>query len=353
VNVLLDVVASLAAAEKAAIGLVFIAGGKLLIPVVADEHIAGILELLGVTLGDVKAALVSLDDSLLKRQKESGSEYWVFRHPTIRDAYATMVGGNPELIDVYLSGVSTDQLLKEVVCGDVQLEGAEIIVPESRYHLIQDRLDRHSEQSWAGPYRVSTFLSSRCSTDFIANYFESRDISSCIPGSSFDLDVFGSGVQVLAKLNSAGLLSDDVRSSAAERIVKISDRESSLRFIGSQAVQSILTPEEINSSAQLIGQRVLLEGAERLEELEDYWDNESDPGDLFTEIDSTLEYIELEEAFGDKSQAEATNLRLQIKDIVRRLNERFVDTSYEELEAEEAEENDVQSSRSIFDDVDE
>jgi hypothetical protein len=90
-----------------------------------------------------------------------------------------------------------------------------------------------------------------------------------------------------------------------------------------------------------------------LDELEDYWDNESDPGDLFTEIDSTLEYIELEEAFGDESQAEATGLRLQIKDIVRRLNERLVDSSYEELEAEEAEENDVRSSRSIFDDVDE
>jgi hypothetical protein len=127
-NVLLDVVASLAPAEKAAIGLVFIAGGKLLIPVVADEHISGTLDLLGVTLGEFKAALVSLDDSLLKRQKEGATEYWVFRHPTIRDAYATIVGANPELIDVYLSGVSTDQLLKEVVCGDVQLEGAEIIV---------------------------------------------------------------------------------------------------------------------------------------------------------------------------------------------------------------------------------
>jgi hypothetical protein len=264
-----------------------------------------------------------------------------------------MVGGNPELIDVYLSGVSTDQLLKEVVCGNAKLEGAEIIVPQSRYNLIQDRLDRLSEQSWAGPYRVSTFLSSRCSTDFIANYFQSRDISLCIPGSSFDLDIFGPGVQVLAKLNSAGLLSDDVRRLAAERIITISDRENSLRFIGSQTVQSILKPEEIYSSAQLIGQRVLLEGADILEELKDYWDYESDPGDLFTEIDSTLKYIESEEAFGDKSQAEATSLRLQIKDIVRKFNERLVDSSYEELETEEAEENDVQSSRSIFDDVDE
>ncbi|WP_156970589.1 hypothetical protein [Andreprevotia chitinilytica] len=67
----------------------------------ADQQVAGTLELLGVTLGEVKAALVGLDDSLLKRIREGNSEYWIFRHPTIRDAYATFVGGNPELIDVY------------------------------------------------------------------------------------------------------------------------------------------------------------------------------------------------------------------------------------------------------------
>jgi hypothetical protein len=352
-NVLLDVVASLAAAEKAAIGMVFIAGGKLLIPVVADEHIAGTLELLGVTLGEVKAALVSLDDSLLKRQKENGTEYWVFRHPTIRDAYATIVGQNPELIEIYLSGVSTDQLLKEVVCGDVQLEGAEIVVPQSWYSLIQDKLDRLSEQSWSGAYRVNRFLSSRCSAEFIASHFQSRDISLCIPSSSLYLDVFDPGLQILAKLNSAGLLSEDVRSSAVERIIKISDGENSLRFTGSQAVQSILKPEEIDKSVQLIGQRVLLEGADLLEEIEDSWDNESDPRDLFAGIDSTLEYIELEEKFDEESQIEASSLRLEIKDIVRRLDQSLVDSSYEELEAEQAEESDAPSSRSIFDDVDE
>jgi hypothetical protein len=328
-NVLLDVVASLAPAEKAAIGLVFIAGGKLLIPVVADEHISGTLDLLGVTLGEVKAALVSLDDSLLKRQKEGATEYWVFRHPTIRDAYATIVGANPELIDVYLSGVSTDQLLKEVVCGDVQLEGAEITVPQSRYNLIEDRLDRLStETRKTRPNPVSTFLGSRCSVDFIASYFQSRDISWCIPRSSWDIGIFDSGLQVLAKLNSAGLLSDDVRSSAAQSIVKVSDSENSLQFIESQAVQSILKPEEIDSAAQKIGHRVLLEGNDLLAEIEDSWDKESDPGDLFTEINSTLEYIGQEKVFDKKSRAEAASLRLQIKDIVRELNERLVDSSY-------------------------
>jgi hypothetical protein len=245
-------------------------------------------------------------------------------------------------------------MLREVVCGDVQLEGAEIIVAQSRYSLIQERLDRFSKETrktWPNP--VNTFLSSRCSVEFIASYFQSRDISCCIPRSSWDLGIFDSGLQILAKLNSAGLLSDDVRSSAAQSIVKVSDSENSLQFIESQAVQSILKPEDIDNAAQEIGQRVLLEGNDLLEEIKDSWDNESDPGDLFTEITSTLEYIGQEEEFDEESRAEAARVRLQIKNIVSELNERIVDSSYEELEAEQAEESDVPSSRSIFDDVDE
>jgi hypothetical protein len=353
-NVLLDVVASLAAAEKAAIGLVFIAGGKLSIPVVTDEHVAGTLELLGVTLGEVKAAFGSLVGSLLKRQKEGGTEYWVFRHPTIRDAYATIVGENPELIDVYLAGVGTDQLLKEVICGDVQLEGAKIIVPQSRHANIHARLDSFPDaykKPWSNP--VSAFLSSRCSADFIASYFQSRDISRCIPGSSWELGRYNPSLQVLAKLNSAGLLSEDVRSSAAKSIAKISDCENSCIFIKSQAVQNILSQEEINSTAQRIAQRVLLGGTDLLEEIKDNWDNESDPEDVFTGIDSTLEFIEVEESFDEESRAKATRLRQTIEDMVRDLEERPVDSIYEELEAEKAEESDASSSRSIFDDVDE
>ena len=353
-NVLLDVVASLAAAEKAAIGLVFIAGGKLSIPVVADEHVTGTLELLGVTLGEVKAALGSLDDSLLKRQKEGGAEYWVFRHPTIRDAYATIVGGNPELIDVYLAGVSTDQLLKEVVCGDVQLEGAKIIVPQSKHRQIQARLDSFLEDHrnpWHNP--VSAFLSDRCSVKFIAGYFQSRDISWCIPRGIWDLDMCDSGLKILAKLNSARQLSEDVRRSTAESIAEISVAENSCRVMRSQTVKSILKPEEIVSIAQDIGQRVLLRGDDLIEEAKECWDGESDPEDLFMEIDSTLEFVELEGEFNENDRIEAARLRRLISETIRELEERLADSSYEELETEHAMQGDTPTTRSIFDDVDE
>jgi hypothetical protein len=61
----------------------------------------------------------------------------------------------------------------------------------------------------------------------------------------------------------------------------------------------------------------------------------------------------VEESFDEESRAKATRLRQTIEDMVRDLEERPVDSIYEELEAEKAEESDASSSRSIFDDVDE
>lgn len=352
-NVLLDVVGSLASAEKAAIGLVFIAGGKLPIPVSANEHVGETLELLNVTLGEVKAALVSLDDSLLKRRKEGNSEYWFFRHPTIRDAYATIVGKDPELIDVYLAGVSTEQLLTEVVCGDIQIEGAQITVPPDHYAHIQTRLDSYpaeQRRTWSDP--VKAFLNERCASAFIINYFETRDLSICIPSSTCEIDIFDTGLQILVKLSESGLLPSHVRSAAAQKIIELSERDRSCSFATSAVVQKILTPEEIDESTRRIAETVLTQGSQLLGNMKNDWDNESDPADIFSEIDSTLEFIEWDERFDEDTQAAATELRGQIKNIVRDLNDELVEPSYDKLETELAEETVAPTSRSVFDDVD-
>jgi energy-coupling factor transporter ATP-binding protein EcfA2 len=352
-NVLLDVVRSLAAPEKAAIGLVFIAGGKLPIPVSADEHVVGTLDLLNVTLGQVKAALVSLDDSLLKRLKEGNSEFWHFRHPTIRDAYATVVGENPELIDVYLAGVRTEQLLTEVVCGDISIQGAQIIVPPSRYTQIQSRLDDFLGQQrriWPDP--VQTFLSKRCAPDFIAGFYKARDLSDCMPRGTWELGIFSSGIQILGILNESQFLSEQVRSIAAKKIITFSEQDLSCRFAKSPAVQKVLTRSEIDGAVHRIAQMVLVNGASLLDDIKREWDNESDPADVFDEIDGTFEFIESDERFNDHDRAIASEMREQIKDIVHELSNELDKTSYLHLEAESAEEIETLTTRSIFDDVD-
>lgn len=352
-NVLLDVVGSLAAPEKAAIALVFIAGGKLQIPVSADEHVGETLDLLNVTLGQVKAALVGLDDSLLKRRKDGNCEYWHFRHPTIRDAYATVVGKDPELIDIYLAGVRTEQLLIEVVCGDILIEGVKIIVPPSRYAQIHLRLDNFpvgQKQQWSDP--VKTFLSNRCSPDFIAEYYKTKDLSDCIPRGTWELGMFNPGVKILAALNESGLLPAEVRSNTAAKIIALSEQELSCRFAESAAVQKILTSPEIEEALHRIADSVLTDGAQILDSLQREWDNESDPADAFYEIDRTLEFIESDERFDENNREIAKEMREHIRDIVQELTDKLDKPNYDHLETELAQESNTATRRSIFDDVD-
>lgn len=353
VQVLLDVVDTLAASEKAALGLVFIAAGKLSIPLTVDSNVATVLEFLGVTVGEVKSALASLDDSLLKRVIDSSGSHWTFRHPTIRDAYATMVGRNPELIDVYLAGVTTERMLKEVTCGETSIQGVKIVVPSSRYHVVAKRLNDYkpASHSWQDPKLV--FLSSRCSAEFIANYFKDKNIAELVPESH--MATYDSGLGVLGKLNRAGLLEECVRQPLAARIVQMCKRDRSCKSLDSSAFRTLLTEAEYQSAALDIGFDVLTNGPQLIEDLKSDWDAETDPSEVFYDVDRTLEFIEWSELFDEDQQAEAATLRKLVEDAERELKERYEEKPYEKLAAEDA----VQAtptttkSKSVFDDVDE
>ncbi|URI07479.1 hypothetical protein MW290_02335 [Aquincola tertiaricarbonis] len=353
VQVLLDVVDTLAASEKAALGLVFIAAGRLPIPLTVDANVATVLESLDVSVGEVKSALVSLDDSLLKRIDDASVSYWTFRHPTIRDAYATMVGRNPELIDIYLAGVTTKRMLAEVTCGETSIQGVKIIVPPTRFQVVAKRLDDYTweDHSWQHPKLV--FLNSRCSNDFLVMYLAGKNIDELI--SLSNMSPYDSGIGVIGKLNRAGLLDEGVRQQVAARIVQTCERDRTCKPLESSAFRALLTDTEYESAALNIGVDVLANGTQLIEDLKNEWDTESDPFDVFYEINRTLDFIESEDLFDEDQQAEAANLRELVEEAQRELQERYEGTPYQKLEAEEA----VQAtpttnkSKSVFDDVDE
>lgn len=352
VKVLFDVVSCLAAAEKAAIGLVFISGGKLSIPVKADPQVTGTLDLMGVTLGEVKAALVSLDDSLLKRARDRDSEYWAFRHPTIRDAYATLVGRNPELIDVYLAGVSTEQLLLEVACGDCSIEGAKIIVPSDRYDVILQKLEAYESPKsfWGDPVQI--FLGTRCTPELISKYFSTKDVSSCIPKYLWNIGSHDAGLKILSRLCQAGLVTEEIRQATVSKIVDLSVREHSCRFADSPCAEGIFTVEEEKVAIDKITANLLLEGENIIEEIRNSWDKESDPEDLFSEIDRTLTFVMYDDRFDETRQEIAGDLRQEVRELVRELEEKIEKPQYEDLDTERAVETATPSGRSVFDDVD-
>ena len=112
---------------------------------------------------------------------------------------------------------------------------------------------------------------------------------------------------------------------------------------------------QLQPAALDIGFDVLTNGPQLVEDLKSDWDAETDPSEVFYDVDRTLEFIEWSELFDEDQQAEAATLRKLVEDAERELKERYEEKPYEKLAAEDA----VQAtptttkSKSVFDDVDE
>ena len=176
-----EVITRLAYAEKAAIALIFIAGGRMPIPMPETRDVLSTIATMRSTIGDIKAALNSLDDSLIRRTKDNGRAHWCFRHPTIRDAFASLVGSDPELIDIYLAGVPIERLMREVTCGEMNFEGVKIVVPPDRFSAVLEKLKTIERKPRALFDPVSMFLSDRCTKEFLQRYFTEVEPMESLP----------------------------------------------------------------------------------------------------------------------------------------------------------------------------
>src|SRR2546422_1184527 len=74
---------------------------------------------------------------------------------------------NPELLDIYLQGTKIEKLIREVVVGDAEVEGAKVRVSERRYTDLANRLNRELEID-----RICRFVGSRCGRSFLEFYFK-------------------------------------------------------------------------------------------------------------------------------------------------------------------------------------
>ena len=121
--------------SKAALALIYMRNGLLesVISLQASERDA--LQRLGSDVGRVIKSLDNLKGSLVQHNSTRDGSAWQFRHPTIGDAYATILLDSPDLMDIFVRGSTPDMLLRQVSCGNVGIENA-IVIPKSLYELI-------------------------------------------------------------------------------------------------------------------------------------------------------------------------------------------------------------------------
>lgn len=216
---LVDVLNGLEPAQRAALAAVYMATGELQAPFNPDSRVAAAVTALGTTVHETGRAFMAIAGTFLSQTEDAaGNPVWQFHHPTIREGFALAASRDVATLAVCLEGMTDEELISQLDCGGPNQRGTLIQVPPSLYHLVAPRIPvpARSAGRWSP---VVWFLRSRCSTKFLRLWAEQN--AAAIRAMAH----FGQMVEamwqpyVLARLNESGVLDDDVRKAAVQRIV--------------------------------------------------------------------------------------------------------------------------------------
>ena len=352
--------------SRAALALVYIRNGKLESPIDLQPSEVIMLENLGSSRGGCRTAIEALDGSLTRFSSENGKSLWLFSHPTVGDACATVLVRKRENIEIYLRGVEPERLLRMVTCGSLGIENA-VEVPDSLFPLIMDKIDelKQGEQSSARrPYSFDSkkplfyFLAYRCSKEFLTLYLDqNHDLLFSISRPGLYLNAVPE-VPLVIRLHELGLLPDEHRKTFVTTVIDYALFRYDASALTNKRLKNLFTDREYD---ELID-RLRIELLPRLKDDRIEWEEDFDPtGTVFPDehMDPFVAFLDsLLEIFGQNQ-----NIANQINNQSDLISDWIANTEMEENEWEEFESytwqpkstmptSDIQSERNIFDDVD-
>jgi len=346
--------------SKAALGLVYMRNDHLESPIVLQHSEGDAITRLGSNLGDCIVALEALNGSLVQYNSKGENPFWRFKHPTIGDAYSTILAESPELLGIHLKGIVTEKLIQQVTCGNVGIEKAVIIpaglFPEvmAKLHNFLTKNDLKNKQlsSWQAKSMVQGFLTHRCSKEFLSRYLEEN---SCLLDEVSEPSLYlyaASEVGLAVRLFEFDLLPEEHRQRLINTVSDYAIQGLDLYALDSAGIKHLFTDREFYDLLEKVHNQLIprLDDVRREIE-EDYRTDES----AEEHMQPFLDMLEtLMKHFGNIAPTKTT-LEKQI-DLV---NDWILENSVEEVENEvDALELIVEnetgiSSRSFFDDIDE
>jgi len=212
-----DVIQALDRHSKAALALIYMNGGTLVSPVQLTTAETDALGRLGSTVPDCTLALKALKDSLVQHVIRDGAAGWIFKHPTVADAFADMILDDPELMGIYLRGTPMDELVAQVTCGNVGLGGT-VEVPEHYFPLVLQRLLK-LPSNLENQRLTDFFLSYRAGPSFLRLFLNQNPaLIKRLVEPGLYLSVV-SEVPLAIRLHSLGMLSEEQRSAFARTVM--------------------------------------------------------------------------------------------------------------------------------------
>lgn len=349
---LLGVIRAIGQSNFLALAMIFMRGGELQSPVDLDETEARAVQLLGGSPSELRSGLRALNRSMVLLRTQSGTSAWVFKHPTLRDAVASIIADEPEMLEIYLAGAPLDLLLQEVVCGDVKYAGAKVAVPHSRYDALLRRLDSGSRDDAKHRGSLIDFLAARCDKSFLSAYIALHpDFVSRLRFGSYI--VAYAEVNLLVRLKEYGILPEETRKAAVARFATLAIDTPDMGFLAKRPRQ-LLIPQELISILERIRDELLPNLNQTICDWKSNHDGIADPEEYFRDLKDSLADLSREyEQLGDKhSTGVIADAYTEIDNVVEQLNDELPENTNDSTYQQDLPPSTNLTSRSIFEDVD-
>lgn len=350
-DLLKEIVRTLDAGSRSALALVFMRGGSMPSPMSVTSEEKKAIELIGGSQADVRNALGALEGSLINQTRQGSGQFWRFKHPTIRDALASLVAEDRELMDIYLAGTPIEKLLQEVSCGDVGLEGVKVIVPPDRFEALLMRITAFYRKRRGNEAYVNWFLSYRCDREFLARFCQANpDFITSLRVGSYLTAV--SDVDVIVRLHEFGLLPEDKRLYVVDSIRELAVETPDSGCLRDE-IRQLFTENEFDQLLDHITHELLPNLDQQIDDWRSNWNGDDDPEDYFNGLKEALK--DYREVFQDKDDtvSEIDAALRQVDVVIEDLRaEMPQEPEYEDVFRGDSQDSGHDDSRSIFDDVD-
>ena len=349
----------------AALALIYL-NGVLMSPIELNRRQKNVIQRLGGIPHKIALSLESLSGNIVKYIPQAHptdkAPHWTFHHPTLREAFARFVMRKDSLIDIFIDGLTVEEALSQLDCGETQKEGQLLHVPRVYYRAVINKLSPIDEMLANAPTSQAKFalevdyhsFLANASKEFLKDYIATAPtlIEDCVKGIGPYLYA-SSENRLIVALHSKGLLPENQRQKVVDKYKELAVGVPDSGWIDSFA-RKLLNEHEENEIRAIVSAKLIPRLGEVIEEWQEYEDSDTE---YYSRLVETLESYRDKlfiYADYDKEYSLLDSAIDELSDLIDEHQSRLSEPpeNYDPLYANSSTDS-TASQRSIFEDVDE